>query len=37
MVLSLKIKELKLFALSKLVVPAEKVPRMESGVVSDLV
>jgi hypothetical protein len=37
MVLSLKIKDLKLFALPKLVVPAEKVPRMEPGVISDLV
>ena len=37
MVLSLEIKDLKLFALPKLVVPAEKVPRMEPGVISDLV
>ena len=37
MVSSLKIKDLKLFALPKLVVPAEKVPRMEPGVISDLV
>ena len=37
MVLSLEIKDLKLFALPKLVVPAEKGPRMEPGVISDLV